>query len=121
MSLGLQHRGRHGAQAVRRDAQPAVAAPTKGRSQFLQQRGIGVAVMQEAALARLCDPASQVSAHYLIARDGEVFALVDEGDRAWHAGVSAWQGIRDINSASVGIELDHPGHDVGGQMTAYPR
>ena len=48
----------------------------------------------EAALARLCDPASQVSAHYLIARDGEVFALVDEGDRAWHASVSAWQGIR---------------------------
>ena len=46
----------------------------------------------EAALARLCDPASQVSAHYLIARDGEVFALVDEGDRAWHAGVSAWAG-----------------------------
>ncbi|MEC8246498.1 MAG: N-acetylmuramoyl-L-alanine amidase [Pseudomonadota bacterium] len=74
----------------------------------------------EAALARLVDPASQVSAHYLIARDGEVFALVDEADRAWHAGVSAWQGIRDINSASVGIELDHPGHDVGGQMIAYP-
>ena len=48
----------------------------------------------EAALARLVDPASQVSAHYLIARDGEVFALVDEADRAWHAGVSAWQGRR---------------------------
>ena len=74
----------------------------------------------EAALARLCDPASEVSAHYLIARDGEVFALVDEAARAWHAGVSAWQGLRDINSASVGIELDHLGHDANGHMAAYP-
>ena len=74
----------------------------------------------EAALERLCDPASEVSAHYLIARDGEVFALVDEADRAWHAGVSAWQGINDINSASIGIELDHPGHDANGHMDAYP-
>jgi N-acetylmuramoyl-L-alanine amidase len=77
-------------------------------------------VNAEAALARLCDPASEVSAHYLIARDGEVFALVDEADRAWHAGVSAWQGQRDINSVSVGIELDHPGHDASGRMAAYP-
>ena len=74
----------------------------------------------EAALERLCDPASEVSAHYLIARDGEVFAVVDEADRAWHAGVSAWQGINDINSASIGIELDHPGHDANGHMDAYP-
>jgi N-acetylmuramoyl-L-alanine amidase len=74
----------------------------------------------EAALARLCDPASEVSAHYLIARDGEVFALVDEAARAWHAGVSAWQGLRDINSTSVGIELDHLGHDANGHMAAYP-
>lgn len=74
----------------------------------------------EAALTRLCDPASEVSAHYLIARNGEVFALVDEAARAWHAGVSAWQGVGDINSASIGIELDHPGHAANGAMDAYP-
>ena len=62
------------------------------------------------ALAKMCDPESKVSAHYLITEDGEVTRLVPEKMRAWHAGVSFWRGIRDVNSASVGIELDHPGH-----------
>ena len=63
-----------------------------------------------AALAKMCDANSRVSAHYLITEDGEVIRLVPEDKRAWHAGVSFWRGIRDINSASIGIELDHPGH-----------
>ena len=71
----------------------------------------------EAALARLCDPAAAVSAHYLIARDGTVTRLVDETRRAWHAGQSAWTfddaEETDINSASIGIELDNPGHSNG--------
>ncbi|HEU4821513.1 MAG TPA: N-acetylmuramoyl-L-alanine amidase [Qipengyuania sp.] len=67
----------------------------------------------EAALARLSDPDAKVSAHYLISRDGEVTRLVPEERRAWHAGVSYWRGIRDVNSASIGIELDHPGHKYG--------
>ena len=62
------------------------------------------------ALAKMCDPHSKVSAHYLITEAGEVIGLIDEAKRAWHAGVSYWRGIRDINSASIGIELDHPGH-----------
>lgn len=65
------------------------------------------------ALARLRDPAAKVSAHYLIEEDGRVFALVDEACRAWHAGVSRWGGVDDINSRSVGIELVNPGHDWG--------
>lgn len=56
-------------------------------------------------LAWLCDPASKVSAHYLIDRDGTVYQLVHEEDVAWHAGVSSWQGRDNVNAFSVGIEL----------------
>lgn len=65
------------------------------------------------ALARLCDPAAKVSAHYFISEAGEVTRLVPEDRRAWHAGTSFWRGLRDVNSASIGIELDHPGHAGG--------
>jgi N-acetylmuramoyl-L-alanine amidase len=67
----------------------------------------------EAALDRLCDPAAEVSCHWLIDRDGTVYRLVDEGRRAWHAGQSFWAGARDINSRSIGIELVNPGHELG--------
>jgi len=66
-----------------------------------------------AALERLCDPAAEVSAHYLIDEDGTVYALVDEAARAWHAGVALWRGESNINSRSVGIELVNPGHEFG--------
>jgi len=67
----------------------------------------------EAALDRLCDPAAELSAHYMIDEDGTVIRLVDEDKRAWHAGRSYWRGVTDINSASVGIELVNPGHEFG--------
>lgn len=63
-----------------------------------------------AARARLCDPAAEVSAHYLIDLDGAVEQLVDEARRAWHAGVSDWRGETDVNSRSIGIELVNRGH-----------
>ncbi|WP_233155079.1 N-acetylmuramoyl-L-alanine amidase [Sedimentitalea arenosa] len=63
----------------------------------------------EAALARLCDPAAEVSAHYLIAGDGRVWQMVEEMQRAWHAGAGRWGGQGDVNSRSVGIELDNDG------------
>ncbi|MFW2830292.1 N-acetylmuramoyl-L-alanine amidase [Sphingomonas sp. ID0503] len=71
--------------------------------------------MQDAASAlhRLCDPEAKVSAHYLIAEDGQVVRLVDEAKRAWHAGKSYWRGIEDVNSASIGIEIVNPGHEWG--------
>lgn len=71
------------------------------------------------ALARLCDAASKVSAHYLVEEDGRVFSLVEESKRAWHAGVSYWRGITDINSASIGIEIVNPGHEFG--LSPFPQ
>ncbi len=65
------------------------------------------------ALDWMCDPASQVSAHYFIDEAGAVCRLVAEDRRAWHAGVSAWRGATDINSRSIGIELSNPGHEFG--------
>ncbi|MGE4010575.1 MAG: N-acetylmuramoyl-L-alanine amidase [Alphaproteobacteria bacterium] len=73
----------------------------------------------ETALARLCDPAAKVSAHYTIDEAGTVYRHVDESARAWHAGVSYWAGERDINTRSIGIELVNPGHDLG--YRPFPR
>jgi N-acetylmuramoyl-L-alanine amidase len=67
----------------------------------------------EEALARLRDPAAQVSAHYLVEEDGRLFRLVREERRAWHAGVSFWKGERHLNQVSIGIELVNPGHEFG--------
>lgn len=77
----------------------------------------------DAALARLCDPAAEVSAHYLIGRDGQVLALVPEEARAWHAGAGAWGDVTDVNSRSVGIELDNDGASpfAAPQMNALER
>lgn len=61
------------------------------------------------ALAVLCNPDTEVSAHYLIDRQGCVFQMVQEADRAWHAGAGAWGEIRDVNSHSIGIELCNDG------------
>ena len=61
------------------------------------------------ARARLCDPATEVSAHWLVAETGEVEALVPEDRRAWHAGDGSWGAVTDVNSASIGVELANPG------------
>ena len=63
----------------------------------------------EAALQRLVDSESEVSAHYLISNSGEVFRLVDDDKRAWHAGAGSWAGHDDVNGRSIGIELDNDG------------
>lgn len=71
-----------------------------------------------AALARLRDPLSEVSAHYLVFEDGGIVQLVPEARRAWHAGAGTWKGETDINSRSLGIEIVHPGH--AGGLPPYP-
>lgn len=71
------------------------------------------------ALGRLCDPAAQVSAHYTVDEDGTVYAHVPEERRAWHAGVSSWRGMGDVNSRSIGIEIVNPGHEFG--YRPFPR
>ena len=73
------------------------------------------------AVERLCSPEAQVSAHYLIDEDGTVLRLVAEERRAWHAGLSFWAGRRDVNSASIGIELVNPGHEFGYRPFAEPQ
>jgi N-acetylmuramoyl-L-alanine amidase len=65
------------------------------------------------AIERLTDPEARVSAHYLVAEDGQIMRLVNEEKRAWHAGRSSWRGIQDVNSASIGIEIVNPGHEFG--------
>ena len=65
------------------------------------------------AIEWLSDPESKVSAHYVIDEEGIITQLVSEDMRAWHAGQSFWAGETDINSASIGIEIQNPGHDDG--------
>ncbi|KIC07281.1 N-acetylmuramoyl-L-alanine amidase [Leisingera sp. ANG-M1] len=77
----------------------------------------------QAALERLCDPVAEVSAHYLIGADGALWQMVAEQKRAWHAGAGEWHGQSDINSRSIGIELDNLGcHPFSApQMAALER
>ena len=93
----------------------------------------------ETALARLTDPApaaghypgpwqsedvapdaplSRVSAHYVVDETGQIYALVPEEHRAWHAGASSWEGDGDVNGRSIGIEIVNGGHDFG--LPEYP-
>ncbi len=65
----------------------------------------------ERALRTLTTQQREVSAHYLIGRDGRIYYLVDEFNRAWHAGDSYWGGDRDLNSASIGVEIDNDGEE----------
>jgi N-acetylmuramoyl-L-alanine amidase len=89
------------------------AGGTEGRrpdSIILHYTGMADAA---SALQQLCNPAAQVSAHYFIFEDGRILQLVPEARRAWHAGAGCWQGERDMNSASIGIEIVNPGHEFG--------
>jgi N-acetylmuramoyl-L-alanine amidase len=67
----------------------------------------------EEAIGRLRDPASRVSAHYVVEEDGTIWRLVPEERRAWHAGVSHWRGREALNGRSIGIEIVNPGHEWG--------
>lgn len=73
----------------------------------------------QAAIKRLRDPVAKVSSHYVVDEDGSIYALVDEKNRAWHAGVSYWRGERQLNDRSIGIEIVNPGHEWG--YRAFPR
>ena len=62
------------------------------------------------ALSQLCDKNNKVSSHFLINKSGDIFHLVNIMNRAWHAGKSKWRKVSDINSESIGIEIDNSGH-----------
>jgi N-acetylmuramoyl-L-alanine amidase len=72
----------------------------------------------ECALRQLCDPAAQVSAHYLVWENGRLTQLVPESRRAWHAGQGVWAGESDMNDVSIGIEIANAGHR--GRLPDYP-
>ncbi len=77
----------------------------------------------DVARARLCDPSAEVSAHWFVTEDGNVESLVPEAKRAWHAGVGSWNGITDVNSASIGVEIANGGHNLlqeDGSLPPYP-
>ncbi|NLH83012.1 MAG: N-acetylmuramoyl-L-alanine amidase [Phyllobacteriaceae bacterium] len=78
--------------------------------------------MAERAIRWLTNPVSEVSAHYVVGEDGTITQLVSESRRAWHAGRSSWAGETDVNSASIGIEIAHPGHwwDLAGMPDRDP-
>lgn len=66
----------------------------------------------DAAMAKLCDPAAEVSAHYLIHKNGDIYCLVDDENIAWHAGKSSWKSIEKLNLHSIGIEIDNSGNEI---------
>ncbi|MEQ1817127.1 MAG: N-acetylmuramoyl-L-alanine amidase [Terricaulis sp.] len=93
----------------------------------------------ETALARLTDPAPvagsypgpwqsedvqtdaplpKVSAHYVVDEAGQIYSLVPEEHRAWHAGVSMWEGDGEVNARAIGIEIVNGGHDF--QLPDFP-
>jgi N-acetylmuramoyl-L-alanine amidase len=91
------------------DAETALArltdpAPTAGR--FPGPWQAAASVSPDAPLPR-------VSAHYVVDEEGTIYRLVDEGERAWHAGVSSWRGEGDVNARAIGIEIVNGGHDFG--------
>ena len=79
---------------------------------FLILHYTGMKTAQD-ALDRLCCADAKVSSHYTVDEDGTVYRHVDEDKRAWHAGVSSWQGQDNINAKSIGIEMVNPGHEFG--------
>jgi len=89
-----------------------------GGVKYLIMHYTGMASGQE-ALERLCDEEAAVSAHYVIEENGQVYSLVDEYKRAWHAGVSKWENNEDINDLSIGIEIVNTGHPYPGYESVY--
>lgn len=65
------------------------------------------------AIRQLANPESKVSAHYVVAEDGQIVRMVAEDKRAWHAGRSYWRGLTALNTHSIGIEIVNPGHEWG--------
>ena len=65
------------------------------------------------AIDWLSRPDSHVSCHYVIDETGRITQMVAEEARAWHAGEASWAGESDINSASIGVEIQNPGHELG--------
>ncbi len=90
----------------------------QSRVKYLIMHYTGMASGGE-AIDRLCDPEASVSAHYVVEENGDLYCLVDEEKRAWHAGVSKWEEDDDINDLSIGIEIVNSGHPYPGYESVY--
>lgn len=102
-----------------------IEAPSPNRGERKEGKKVSILVLhytdtgdEEESLRLMLDPAHEAAAHYLVGEAGQVWRLVDEGMRAWHAGKSWWRGEEDVNSASIGIEVQNPGHGRG--LKAFP-
>ena len=71
------------------------------------------------SINHMCSTDNKVSSHFLINKKGETYNLVNVSKRAWHAGESFWKGLTDINSASIGIEIDNSGHHINFEYFTY--
>ena len=67
----------------------------------------------QSAYGRLISPLSDVSAHYLVSKEGKIYNLLCPRFKAWHAGKSQWRKDKNLNNNSIGIELENKGHDHG--------
>jgi N-acetylmuramoyl-L-alanine amidase len=92
---------------------PNIGDRRKGcRADMIVLHYTGMAAADQAVLW-LANPRSKVSCHYVVDEAGCITQMVAENQRAWHAGTSHWAGETDINSASIGIEIQNPGHEHG--------
>ena len=73
---------------------------------------------ESAAIKRLCDEKSKVSAHYFIKKNGEIINMVPDLFEAWHAGKSSWKKVSSLNKYSIGIEIQNSGHEF--QYEKFP-
>ena len=65
------------------------------------------------AYRKLNDLKSEVSCHYLISREGKIYNLLCPKFKGWHAGISEWKNVKNLNDYSIGIELENKGHEYG--------
>jgi N-acetylmuramoyl-L-alanine amidase len=112
--------GGAGATVIERPSPSCGRRPAKGAIDMLILHYTGMESAAD-ALMRMCDPAARVSAHYMIDENGEIYRLVEEAMRAWHAGESWWRGATNINDRSIGIELVNPGHAFGYRRFPEPQ
>ena len=67
------------------------------------------------SMDRLKNPRSNVSCHYFIERNGNIFRMVEDNKIAWHAGKSKWRDLKNLNKHSIGIEIQNKGHFINYQ------
>ena len=101
---------------VTTDYYPSISQDERVRFLVLQYTAINT----ELSLKVLTQ--KDVSSHYLINDydDKQINLLVDETKRAWHAGISKWKGLDNLNFSSIGIEIVNLGNGTGGVFQPYP-